>query len=154
MTQWPVNANDPSIVEVAYTRLRVPRWETFCIRMTEIENTSVVDIKKRPLRSVWAVLADADETKAARAAKPTKDKTKAELARDVLRNTLADFGQTAPNKRTMPTDRQVVLVKHFRDRLMATAVTNREKNEPGQWRDITLAMQRKSWLYIDGDYCW
>ena len=154
MTLWPVNASDPSIVEVAYTRLRVPRWEPFCIRMAEIETTSVVDNKGRPIRSVWAMLADADETKAARAAKPAKEKTKAELARDVLFNTLADFSQFAPNKRTMPTDRQVVLTKHFRARLLATAVTTSDRHEPGQWRDITLAMQKKGWLRIDGDYCW
>jgi len=154
MTLWPVNANDPSIVEVGYTRLRVPRWEPFCIRMVEIDTTSVVDNKKRPIRSVRAVLADADETKAARAAKPAKAKTKVELARDVLLNTLSDFGQPALNKRTMPTDRQVVLAKHFRDRLAAAALTDREKDEPGQWRDITLAMQKKGWLRIEGDYCW
>jgi len=122
----------------------------FDLSVVDLGTVTGIDGEPKTITSAAVVPSDAE---IARKAKPVK-KSKAEQAHDVLLNTLVDFGQPAPNRRTMPTARPVTTVKRFRERLRAAAIIDLEGDEPGQWRDVKNAMQAKGTLRIDGDYCW
>ena len=143
------------LVEVAYTRLRVPRWEPFSIRIREIETTSVVDSKGRPLRSVRAEMASADEAKAAKASHAVK-KFKWQQALDVLDNTLADYPEQPINRKRYPTAITLTRVERFKAALERAAIIDGESADTRrkQWNRIKDDLQTKGHLRIEGDLCW
>ena len=143
------------LVEVAYTRLRVPRWEPFSIRISEIETTSVVDSKGRPLRSVRAEMASADEAKAEKSSHAVK-KFKWQQALDILDNTLADFPEQPINRKRYPTAITVTRVERFKAALEWAAIIDGESVDTRrkQWNRIKDDLQTKGHLRIEGNLCW
>jgi hypothetical protein len=152
---WTMWANGGDLVEVAYTRLRVPPWLPFSVRMRQIETTTVFDANGRSLRSVQAEIATAEEAKAANGAKPIK-KAKWELALGVLDNTLADYPCESPNRKQYPTDRTLTRVERFRQALVSAGIIDTDTNDNGRgaWRDIKKALLEKGYIRIEGDLCW
>jgi AAA domain-containing protein len=151
LTLW----QSDELVEVAYTRLRVPRWDPFCIRIREIETTSVVDIKGRPLRSVRAEMVSTGEAKAAQASKPTK-KAKWQQALDVLDNTLVDYPELPPDRRKYPGSRTLTKVARFRQALVSAGIMDADDlaKSRDQWRNIKDKLQSEGYLRIEGELCW
>jgi hypothetical protein len=151
-TMWPTSGD---LVEVSSTRLRVPPWPPFSICMRPIETTSVVDAKDRPLRSVQAEIASADEVKAARASLPIKQ-AKWKLALDVLDNTLVDHPCESQNRRRYPANRTLTRVEHFRQALISAGIIDTDTKDKGRgtWRDIKNALLEKGFMRIEGELCW
>lgn len=154
---WTLWVNEP-LIEVNFTRLRVPPWKPWNIRIREIEATSVTDHKGRPLRSVWAEPVPGEEVeeliREAKAGKPVR-KFKWQQAMEVLDNMLADFPQTATNPRTQPMDRTLTTVKALREGCRRAGIIGGEgEDERGQWRDLRTALLEKGYMRIDGDLCW
>jgi hypothetical protein len=154
---WTLWGNE-TLVEVNFTRLRVPPWKPWNIRIREISATSVTDIKGRPLRSVWAEPVPGEEVeeliKEGKAGKPMR-KFKWQQALDVLDNMLIDFPQQATNPRTQPTDRTLTTIKALREGCRRAGIIGGEgEDERGQWRDLRSALLEKGYVRIDGDLCW
>jgi hypothetical protein len=134
---------------------RVPPWDPFSIRIEKIETTSVVDAKGRPLRSVRAKMAGADEAKAAKASHPVK-KFKWQQALDVLDNTLADHPEQPINPRRYPTAITLTRVERFKAALERAAIIDGESADTRrkQWNRIKDDLQTKGHLRIEEALCW
>lgn len=152
-TMWP----NGELVEVGFTRLRVPPWQPFSIRIENIDTKSVVDAKGRPLRSVRAAMASADEAKAAKASQPIR-KAKWQQALDVLDNTLADYPEQPPDRRRFPTAVTLTRVTRFEEALKRAGIIDAEPAGSSkarmQWKRLKDDLCERGEMRMNGEFCW